>query len=110
MAYNESMAKRIREIVASKASTQERKMFGGVAFFLNGNMACGLLQDHLMVRVGADRYEELLTEPFAKQFNRNGRVMKGWIQVDERGLDHDEVLEFWVNTGLDYAATLPPKV
>lgn len=109
MAFNESLAKRVRHALASLAPFQEKNMFGGLGFFVNGNMACGVYKDHMIVRVGSENYEALLKEPFAKVFDITGRSMSGWIMVDIRGLESDDVIAFWAQKGIDFASTLPYK-
>jgi TfoX/Sxy family transcriptional regulator of competence genes len=108
MAYDEQLAERIRAIVADVDGVTERKMFGGLAFMVGGNMACGPAKDILMVRVGPDAYEDALAEPDADELQFTGRPMKGMVQVDAATLS-DERLAEWVQRGLDFAGSLPPK-
>jgi TfoX/Sxy family transcriptional regulator of competence genes len=82
-------------------------MFGGVGFLLHGNMACGVLNSDLIVRVGSENYEELLKLPEARTFNTTGRPMKGLVLVS--GLDEEVILKEWVERGVAFALTLPPK-
>ena len=109
MPYNESLAARVHDRMAHMPGYEEKKMFGGVGCLLNGNMACGVHREHLIVRVGPDNYEEALAEPFAKVFDITGRGMRGWVMVDVRGLQDDEALDEWVQMGVNFAKTLPPK-
>ena len=109
MAFSELLAKRVRQALAPLCRFQEKKMFGGLGFFVNGNMACGVYKDHMIVRVGSEKYEALLKEPFAKVFDITGRAMTGWIMVDIRGLESDEVIEFWAKKGVDFVSGLPAK-
>ena len=105
--YDEALAERVRSLVATKPFT-ERKMFGGLAFLIGGNMACGIVGDALMVRVGADGYEAALTRSHARPMEFTGRPMTGMVFVDPPGLD-EEGLATWVALGAGYAASLPAK-
>jgi TfoX/Sxy family transcriptional regulator of competence genes len=109
MAYDDKLAARVRSALAGREGLSERKMFGGLAFMLNGNMACGLTADALMVRVGAERFQEALAEPHARPMNFTGRPMKGMVYVDPAGYATDDGLAAWVERGLQFAASLPPK-
>ena len=109
MAYDEGLAHRIREQLDNYIGVSEKKMFGGIAFFLNGNMACGVSGDQLMVRVGKDRYEEALSQPYANEFDMTGRPMRGWVTIDPLGYESDAALSDWVNQGVTFAQSLPPK-
>jgi hypothetical protein len=109
MAYDEGLAQRVRELLEDHPGFDEKKMFGGVCFLLHGNMACGIINDDIIVRVGAEKYEELLQLPYARQFDITGRAMKGWVMVSHDGHESDENLSEWIFRGVDYALTLPPK-
>jgi hypothetical protein len=109
MAYDRALAERIRLALAGQRGLTERKMFGGIGFMLHGNMACGVNQDRLIVRVGRDRYEESLAEPHADVFDMTGRPMRGWITVSPEGHASEEDLAAWLDRGLTFAKTLPPK-
>ena len=110
MAYNEKLASRVGEILGQQPGLIARKMFGGVGYMLNGNMACGILNDDLIVRVGAESYQEALAQPHTKVFDtRGGRPMTGWVMVEPAGTASDGDLETWVRRGAKFAATLPPK-
>lgn len=109
MAYDERFADRIRSILADEPDLTERKMFGGLAFMIAGNMACGPVEGILMVRVGPDAYEDALTEPGARPLEFTGRPMRGFVEIDIADLDDDERLAEWVTRGLDFARSLPPK-
>jgi hypothetical protein len=84
-------------------------MFGGLAFLLHGNMACGVRGDDLIVRVAADAADAALGEPGARSFDLTGRPMKGWLLVDADGHAEDDDLCRWVDRGLAHAGSLPPK-
>jgi TfoX/Sxy family transcriptional regulator of competence genes len=85
------------------------KMFGGLAMLLHGNMAVGVHGDALIVRTDPGRREQLLAEPGARVFDMTGRPMKGWLLVDPDGCAEDDDLRRWVDRGVEYARSLPPK-
>jgi TfoX/Sxy family transcriptional regulator of competence genes len=109
MAYDEQLAHRVRELLAGMDGFTEKKMFGGIGFMLYGNMACGVQKDSLIVRVGPELYEDMLRRPHTRLFDMTGRPMKGWVFVDADGLDTDDQLREWVQLGVHFAVTLPPK-
>ena len=109
MAYNEKLAQRIRERLHHLPAYRERKMFGGVCFLLHGNMACGVLNDDVIVRVGKDAYESALALPHTRAFDTTGRPMTGWVMVSAEGHRLDEQLDVWLQRGVDFAVSLPPK-
>jgi TfoX/Sxy family transcriptional regulator of competence genes len=109
MAYDKGLAQRVRELFEEEPGFNEKKMFGGICFLMNGNMACGILNEDLIVRVGPDKYSELLKLPHVRQFDITGRPMKGWVMVSCEGYESDRDLARWVKQGLRYALSLPPK-
>jgi len=109
MAYNEKLADRIRAIVGDRPDLTERKMFGGIAFMLNGNMFCGITRDDLMARVGPESFEEALSRPAARPMDFSGRPMKGMVFVGPQGYSTDDQLRAWVEQTLDYTRSLPVK-
>ena len=109
MAYDEALAQRIRELLADKHSVVEKRMFGGIAFMLRGNMCCGIVRDDLMVRVGPERLEEALAQPHARPMDITGRPMRGMVYVTPDGFRTDSDLKRWLELGLEFAASLPPK-
>jgi TfoX/Sxy family transcriptional regulator of competence genes len=110
MAYDEDLANRIRELVAGEAGVTEKKMFGGLAFLVGGNMSVAAsAQGGLMVRVDPEASDELLAKPHAKPFEMRGRQMDGWLRVDPEGVKTKRQLEPWVKRGVGYARSLPPK-
>ena len=109
MAYDEGLAQRIREVLDDLPALVEKKMFGGVGFMVQGNMACGVNGSDLIVRVGPERYEEALTQPYARVFDFTGRPMKGWVMVAPGGHETDEALADWVQQGVEFALSLPVK-
>ena len=109
MTYDEGLAQRLRALLVEQAGIEEKKMFGGVAYMLNGNLACGVIRDELIVRVGLGKYDEALSRDHVRPFDFTGRTMKGWIMVSPEGCESDEDLEDLVQQGLDFAASLSPK-
>jgi hypothetical protein len=109
MAYDEGLATRVREVIGGQPGLAEKKMFGGLAFLLNGNMACGVSGEDLMVRVPADESDAALEERGARPFDMTGRPMKGWLLVAPEGHAEDDDLRRWLDRGLAYAGSLPPK-
>lgn len=109
MAYDEGLAQRIREAVDDQLGLSERKMFGGIGFMLQGNMACGVIGEDLIVRVGPGAYDEALTQEYARPFDFTGREMRGWVVVGSPGYEEDGDLVAWLHRGFDFARSLPPK-
>lgn len=109
MAYDEKLADRVRGIVKRRRGIEEKKMFGGLAFLVNGHMACGIVGDELMVRVGPDAYEAALKKRGARPMDFTGRPMKGMVYVRPSVLRRSTSLEAWVKEGLTFARSLPPK-
>ena len=109
MAYDEGLAERVREALGELPGLVEKKMFGGVGFMVRGNMASGVHKDALIVRVGPERYEEEVKRPHTRPFDITGRPMKGWVMVRPEGYESDEDLQNWVEQGVDFSLTLPPK-
>jgi TfoX/Sxy family transcriptional regulator of competence genes len=109
MAYDESDAYRVRAALAQHEGVTERKMFGGLAFMVGGHMCCGVMNKHLMVRVGPQQYDAALAQPHAREMDFTGRPMKGMVWVDPPGYATDEDLQAWVEQGLAFVTGLPPK-
>lgn len=109
MAYDEGLAQRVRELLEEHPGFNEKKMFGGICFLLYGNMACGIISDDIIVRVGKEKYDDLLQLPHVKKFDITGRPMKGWVMVSYEGYESDEDLSEWIERGVDFALSLPPK-
>ncbi|MGZ9224745.1 MAG: TfoX/Sxy family protein [Anaerolineales bacterium] len=108
MAYNLKLAERIRSELKGMPFV-EKKMFGGAGFLLNGNLACGVNKDNLIVRVDPEKHSALLKKPHAKPFDLAGKPMKGWLLVEAAGVKTDKQLSAWVREGIEFALTLPPK-
>jgi TfoX/Sxy family transcriptional regulator of competence genes len=109
MAYDEVLASRIQGVLDQQPGLVEKKMFGGVAFLIQGNMAVGVHKDMLMVRVGPDAYDETMKYPNTRPFDLTGRAMKGWVLVEPDGITSESELKEWVEAGVNFALTLPPK-
>ena len=109
MPYDEQLVGRVRGVLAKKRNVAERKMFGGLTFMVRGNMACGVENERLMVRVGPAAYDDALGRPHAQMMNFTGRPMKGFVFVEPAGLKSDKDLEAWVQRGVDLAMSLPAK-
>lgn len=109
MAFDEALADRVRDVLAPRAELSERKMFGGIAFMIGGNMAVGVIGDDLMVRFDPADAERALTEPHARPMDFTGKPMKGMVFVESTGTVSDEDLASWVDAGADFATSLPPK-
>jgi TfoX/Sxy family transcriptional regulator of competence genes len=109
MTYDEALADRVREVLAPRADLTERKMFGGIAFMIGGNMAVGVIDDDLMVRLDPADAEKALAEPGARPMDFTGRPMKGMVFVGAVRTESDEDLAGWVDAGAGFAASLPPK-
>jgi hypothetical protein len=109
MAYDEELAGRIRASVGGEPGLTEKKMFGGLAFLINGNMAVAASgQGGLLLRIDPADSDSLARERGARPFEMRGREMDGWLRVDTEAVD-DDALERWVNIGVNYARSLPPK-
>ena len=109
MAHDDELAARVREILAGQAGVTEKRMFGGVAFLLGGNMAAAASgHGDLLLRVDPADSDALVAEPHAERAVMRGRPMKGWLEVDAQALGDDE-LNRWVARGIAYTRTLPAK-
>jgi len=109
MAYDLNLAKRIIENLQGVSAVDEKKMFGGVAYLIHGNMAVGVHGNDLMVRVGPENHTEAMKRPHTRVFDMTGRPMSGWVVVDAAGLTDPQVLADWIAQGVAYALALPPK-
>ena len=109
VAFDEQLASRIRDLVGLDPLLSERKMFGGLCFMTSGNMCFGVVGDDLMVRVGPEKWQESLAMPFVREMDFTGRSMRGMVYVSAEGLVEEENLCRWLDAGLDYSSSLPPK-
>jgi TfoX/Sxy family transcriptional regulator of competence genes len=110
MAYDENLANRLRELLAGEEGITEKKMFGGLAFLLNGNMTVSASgQGGLLARVDPEQTDAALGRPHASLMEMRGRTMDGWIRVASDGVKTKRELESWVRRSLSYVRGLPPK-
>ncbi len=109
MAYDEGVAQRVREVLEDRSDVVEKKMFGGIAFMVRGNMCVGVNGDSLMLRVGKERNDELLERPHVRQMDFTGKPMSGFLYLSPEGFESDNELSSWIDIALDYVLTLPPK-
>jgi hypothetical protein len=110
MAFDEALAQRIRKrLTRKRGGVVEKKMFGGLAFLLDGNMCCGVHEREMIVRLDPRRTAAALAAPHTRVFDLNGRPMKGWILVEPSGVADDAGLARWLQLATDYAASLPAK-
>ena len=110
MAYDEDLADRIRAHVGAATGLSEKRMFGGLAFLINGNMAVSASgQGGLLLRVDPATSADLISEPQVRRFEMRGRQMDGWLRVDPAALTTADDLAHWVDVGITYARSLPPK-
>jgi len=105
MAYDETLAARVRDILIELGPFEERKMFGGLAFMVSGRMCCGVLAENLIVKLGKTRGAEVLaSNPHVRAFDFTGRPMTGIVYVSPAGTADEGVLRNWVTEGADFAA------
>jgi TfoX/Sxy family transcriptional regulator of competence genes len=110
VAFDEDLADRIRELVAEERGITEKRMFGGLAFLVNGNMAVSASgQGGLLVRVDPDETDRLVSRAHVRRFEMRGRSMDGWLRVDDAGVRTKRQLGSWVSRGVAFAGSLPPK-
>lgn len=109
MAYDETLAARIRALLAAKKGITEKKMFGGLAFLLGGRMCCGVLQDRLVARIGVDGYAAALRQPQVSPMDFTGRPMAGYVYVAAAALRTARDLQAWTDRCIAHADTLPAK-
>ena len=109
MAYSESLALRIRQVLGLRRGIVERKLFGGIGFLLNGNMCVGIWKNSLIVRLDPNDSEAALKEPNVVPFDITGRPMKGWLMVEPDGIETDKQLADWIRRSEEFVSTLPRK-
>ena len=110
MAFDESLAGRIRRRLARRKNVEEKKMFGGVGFLLNGNLLVGVRNDSLLVRLGPEQGDEALKEAHVSEFKITGRgSMKGWVVVSLEGVQNDDQLNGWIQRAVEFVGALPAK-
>ena len=109
MPYSQPLADRVRRSLQSRPGIAEKRMFGGVAFLLHGNMLVGIWQQSLIVRLGAEQAGRALRQDHVREFDATGRPMKGWVMVDPDGLDSDRELAAWIEGAEEFVGKLPRK-
>ena len=109
MVYDEVLAGRVSEVMDNFQDHEAKKMFGGVGYLLSGNMAVGVHKDKLIVRVGHDEFEKKMSMPHTVPFDITGKAMKGWLMVEPGGVESEADLKYWIDQGVDFANSLPPK-
>ena len=109
MPYDERLADRVRTVLARQRGVSERRMFGGLAFLMRGHMVCGVLERDLMVRVGPEAYEAALARPHAREMDFTGRPLKGMVYVDAEGVRTARQLGVWIERGIRFIGSLPPR-
>ena len=103
MAYNEKLADRTREIISlTHKNVEEKKMFGGLCFMVNNKMCVGVEQERLMVRLDPERFDEVIKKDGCQPMDFTGKVMKGYVFVDEAALKTKQQLQYWISLALDY--------
>jgi hypothetical protein len=107
--HDEALVERMREVLADHPGVRERRMFGGLSFLVNGNMACGVTGDSLVVRVGPAGYATALSETHCRECDFTGRPLKGIVMVDPKGYASEGDLRAWVERGYGFASSLPAK-
>jgi hypothetical protein len=109
MAFDETLAERIRQYLARRKNVEERKMFGCICFLINGNALAGVWKDRLIARLGPDEGEAALREPHVRAFDITGRPMRKWVAVEPEGVEDDEQLMGWIERALAFVGVLPSK-
>ena len=103
MPYSEHLAERIAAVLRErKIRFEEKKMMGGICFMVDDKMCCGVVDEKLMARIGPDVYEEALDRPGCSEMNFTGRPMKGYVFVQDEGIDMDDDLDYWIELCLDF--------
>jgi hypothetical protein len=109
MAFDETLAARIRDALSRRKGVEEKKMFGGICFLLNGNLLVGVWKDALIARLGPDEGEAALREAHVRVFDITGRPMRNWVLVEPDGVEDDEQLKGWIERATKFVRTLPKK-
>lgn len=106
MAYDEGLAARIRAVLGRRKELVEKKMFGGLAFLLNANMFCGVLQKDLVLRLGAEAGDQALKSPHVRSMDFTGRPMKGYVYIAPPGIPNDQALRQWLERAIAFTSSL----
>ncbi len=109
MPYDPGLAERREENLAGRSGMEEKKMFGGIGWMLNGNMCVGVYKEWLVIRIGADAAEKVLKEPHVKPMDITGKAMKGWAMIFPEGIADDADLNRYVEFAIHFVNTLPAK-
>src|SRR5262245_44187399 len=109
MPFDERLAQRVRDILAEECPAKEKRMFGGLAFMVNGHMCCGIVGEDLVVRVGPAAHKQALTKPHVRPMDFTGRPMKGFVYVESLGHQTKRSLRSWIRSGLEFVLSLPSK-
>jgi TfoX/Sxy family transcriptional regulator of competence genes len=109
MAYDEQLAERVKKLIKTEKKLEQKKMFGGIAFLVNGNMCCGIHGAEVILRVDPEKYAVLLAKPQVREFDMTGKPMKGWLILKNSAAAKPAELKRWVNEALSYALTLKKK-
>ena len=109
MAYDEGLAERIRGVLDEREGVVEKKMFGGIAFMLRGNLCVGVHKQDLIVRVGAAASDAMLKEKHTRPFDITGKPMKGWVLIEPEGVEDDEQSKEWIERATKFVKSLPAK-
>jgi len=109
MAIDEAVAGRVRKALTESPDVVEKRMFGGIAFMVRGNMCCGVIGDRLMLRVGPKGYESVLSRPHVSAMDFTGRPMKGMVYVEPAGFASPRDLKTWIERAMEFVLSLPAK-
>src|SRR5262245_22178430 len=109
MAYDETLAVKVRRLLGRRKHLDEKKMFGGVGFLLHGNICCGVWKEFLILRLGSDAARQVLGEKHARPFDITGRPMRGWAMIEPAGWKNDARLRRWIAWAVEFTEALPPK-
>jgi hypothetical protein len=109
MAFSEALAERIRQALARKRGVEEKKMFGCICFFINGNALAGVWKDRLIARLGPDEGEAALREPHVRAFDITGRPMRNWVAVEPEGVEDDDQVRDWIQRAIQFVGKLPGR-
>ena len=109
MPFDEALAERMRPLFLGRVGASEKAMFGGIGFFVHGNMCCGIWKDHMVVRLSKEEGEAALQEPHTRIMDITGKPMKGWIFVEPAGIAKDADLIAWIERAYSFASSLPKK-
>ena len=109
MPFDQSLADRVRTMLARRDRFSEKKMFGGVGFLLGGNMCVGVWKHFLIARIGPEHYDDALGRPHVEEFDITGRAMRGWVMIEPEGIDEEAELIEWVDRAVEFVRRLPKK-